>query len=57
MEKKCLDCGKFYDSSLFKHSHIANHWYMECPEGHKNEVAKANDNDWEFFTPKRPKPV
>ena len=55
MEKKCPDCDKPCDSNDFKTHQIGNHLYMRCPNGHEYEVYKANENDWEYFIPKRPK--
>ena len=57
MDKKCPDCEKPYDSSMFKITTIADHWYAQCPEKHEYEVAKSGNNDFEYFTPKRPKPL
>lgn len=45
---KCPDCGLGYNYNTFKQEVQGNRVFFICPNNHKNEIGKTDNNEWEF---------
>jgi len=45
---KCPDCGKKFDPKTFQKEQQGNRVFFICPDEHRNEIGKTENNGWEF---------